>query len=140
MSRNNFTTNLQTRERMRKVGVVNTPIERIVRSLLHRQGYRFTLRRKDLPGKPDIVLPKYRTIIFVHGCFWHGHELCRKGTLRPKRNAEIWETKIQKNVARDLRVTDELHELGWRIIVIWECETKDKVALSARLTDELGDR
>ena len=102
----------------------NTKPELIVRSLLHRMGYRFRLHRKDLPGKPDIVLPRYKKIIFVHGCFWHGHTGCPRST-RPKTNSEYWERKIDKNINRDKQHVKTLREMGWSILIIWECETKD---------------
>lgn len=92
-----------------------------VRSLLHRMGYRFRLHRKDLPGKPDIVLPKYKTVIFVHGCFWHRHKGC-KYTYTPKSRTEFWKNKFDKNIARDKQVRKELKSLGWNVITVWECE------------------
>ena len=99
----------------------NTQPEIQVRSALHKAGYRFRLHRKDLPGKPDIVLPKYKTAIFVHGCFWHGHDC--KNFKWPKTRPEFWRDKILGNKARDERHSQELQKLGWRVIVIWECET-----------------
>lgn len=138
MSQEKFDTDERTRLRMQQVRVANTSIEKMVRSVLHSMGYRFTLRRRDLPGKPDVVMPKYKTIVFVHGCFWHGHAICRKGTLRPKRNAELWEQKILKNIAKDERVTQELKTLGWRVITVWECETKDRTYLAEQLTNRLS--
>ena len=137
MPRLDFDTDPQTRQRMRNVQTKDTPPERVVRSILHRAGYRFTLRRNDLPGKPDIVLPKYHTAIFAHGCFWHGHKSCDKGTRRPKRNADFWESKIKYNMAKDLRVTKQLEHLGWQVIVVWECEIKNRVELENRLKEEL---
>ncbi len=101
----------------------NTKPELFVRSLLHRMGYRFRLHRKDLPGKPDIVLPKYRAVIFVHGCFWHQHPGCKKATL-PKQNAEFWKDKLEGNVRRDEQARHRLEEAGWRVLVVWECEAK----------------
>lgn len=108
---------------MSRIRSKNTKPEVIVRSLLHRMGYRFRICVKDLPGKPDIVLPKYKTVIFVHGCFWHRHEGCKRCTT-PSSNKKYWLEKFQKNKARDLRVVNELEEKGWRVIVIWECEIK----------------
>jgi DNA mismatch endonuclease (patch repair protein) len=137
MSTDRFVTDIVTQQRMRKVRTSNTPAEKLVRSMLHRLGYRFTLHRRDLVGKPDIVLPKYRTVVFVHGCFWHGHDHCRKGVTRPKHNAQAWEEKLQYNKAKDQRVYSELARLGWRVIVVWECETKWKEALSSRLDAKL---
>ena len=114
----------------------NTKPELTVRKLLHRQGFRFRLHRKDLPGRPDIVLPKFRTVVFVHGCFWHGHDQCRKGKLRPKRNAEFWSKKLDGNKARDRSVRADLEKLGWNVIVVWQCEMKAE-DLAARLTQQI---
>lgn len=100
----------------------NTAPEIRLRSILHRAGFRFRVNRKDLPGKPDIVLPKYKTVIFVNGCFWHGHD-CKRGQ-RPQANAEFWNEKINKNIERDNIVTTELENLGWRVFIVWECEIK----------------
>lgn len=102
----------------------NTAPELIVRKLLHRKGYRFRLHRKDLPGKPDIVLTKYRTVIFVHGCFWHSHPSCSRAA-RPQSNVEFWNEKLDKNQRRDALAYDKLESMGWRILVIWQCETKN---------------
>ena len=102
----------------------NTKPEIIVRKLLFRMGYRFCLHRKDLPGKPDIVLPKYKTIIDVRGCFWHCHQDCTAGHI-PNSNQSYWKPKLEKNVARDKANEKKLKELGWKVIVIWECETKN---------------
>jgi DNA mismatch endonuclease (patch repair protein) len=91
--------------------------------MLHRLGYRFTVngpKNRSLPGKPDIVLPKYRTVIFVHGCFWHGHENCSKFRM-PKSRRAFWKKKIVGNRARDLRNEDELSDMGWRVVTVWEC-------------------
>lgn len=139
MTKSLFETDAQTRRRMQGVRVRDTDIERVVRSVLHGLGYRFTLRREDLPGKPDVVMPKYRTVIFVNGCFWHGHDACTKGTRRPRRNAEAWQRKIQKNVAKDVRVTRELEALGWTVVTIWECETKSRATLAELLSHRLGE-
>lgn len=100
----------------------NTRPEIAVRKALHAAGYRFRLHRKDLPGKPDIVLPKYRTVIFVHGCFWHGH-MC-KNFKWPKTRPEFWREKIEGNVERDKRAVALLNNLGWNIVVVWECEVR----------------
>lgn len=99
----------------------NTKPEMLVRSMLHKMGFRFRLHRKDLPGKPDIVLPRYRTVIFVHGCFWHRHDNC-KFAYEPKSRRDFWETKFKANVQRHFTVENLLVEMGWKVIVIWECE------------------
>lgn len=107
---------------MAKVKNKNTTPEIYLRSMLHKAGYRFRINRKDLPGKPDIVLPKYKAVIFVNGCFWHGHS-CKRGH-RPQSNIQFWNEKIDKNIARDKLVLDELKETGWRALTIWQCEIK----------------
>jgi DNA mismatch endonuclease (patch repair protein) len=104
-----------------------------VRTLLHSLGYRFRLHRKDLPGKPDIVLPKHGAVIFVHGCFWHCHR-CRFGRVQPTTRAEFWTSKRQSNVDRDHRNKKALRKLGWRIMVIWECEVKATEKIKVRLS------
>ena len=110
----------------------DTTPEKIVRSWLHRHGYRFRLHRKDLPGSPDVVLPKHRAVVFVHGCFWHRHPGCGKATI-PEDNREFWQAKFEKNVARDRRVRDELEALGWRVFVVWGCEIRKKDLQEKRL-------
>lgn len=105
---------------MSRIRGENTAPERQVRSLLHGLGYRFRLHRKDLPGRPDIVLPRYRTVIFVHGCFWHRHRGC-KYAYKPKSRVAFWQGKFQENLERDRRKTKALKSLGWRVIVVWEC-------------------
>ena len=118
---------------MRQVKGKDTAPERQVRRLLWSLGGRYRLHRKDLPGKPDIVLASRRLAVFVHGCFWHGHD-CRRGARPPKANADYWTAKIARNRARDVRVQDELRALGWRPETIWECELKDGEALRRKLT------
>lgn len=115
----------------------NTNPEIVVRKLLHKLGYRFRIHRADLPGKPDIVLPKYRTIIFVHGCFWHNHPGCKKAVL-PKSNIDYWHPKIEKNKKRDLEHIRNLISLRWKVYVIWECQTKDQLFLQNRLLEILN--
>ena len=124
-------------EVMSKVRSRNTKPELIVRSLLHHMGYRFRLHRADLPGKPDIVLPKYQTVIFVHGCFWHQHSGCKKATL-PKKNFDFWQAKLEANRSRDIQHVDDLTKAGWQVIVVWECETKDIDALEKTLRKSLS--
>ena len=112
----------------------NTKPEIVVRKLLHSMGYRFRLHRKDLPGSPDIVLPKYKTVIFVHGCFWHRHENCKYSST-PKTRKKFWESKFEVNVKRDLEIQEKIKNIEWRSIVIWECETKDLKKLRVKLFD-----
>jgi len=117
---------------MKRVRGKDTRPELVVRRLAHRLGYRFRLHRKDLPGSPDLVLPRYRAVIFVHGCFWHRHPGCIRASM-PSTNVAFWSAKFATNVARDQRQYTQLDEMGWRVLVIWECETKDEIALSRRL-------
>jgi DNA mismatch endonuclease (patch repair protein) len=98
----------------------NSVAELTIRSILHKMGYRFRLHVREMPGVPDIVLPKYRAVIFVQGCFWHQHSGCRKATL-PKQNAHFWKAKLSGNATRDSKVQDELKKAGWNPIIIWEC-------------------
>jgi DNA mismatch endonuclease (patch repair protein) len=108
----------------------DTQPELALRSMLHRLGYRFTVHgplNRTLPGRPDLVLPKYRTVIFVHGCFWHGHEPCRHFRL-PKSRRAFWKTKIEGNQARDLRNENSIRALGWHVVTIWECALKTQGA------------
>jgi len=116
----------------------DTRPELSVRSILHTLGYRFRLHRKDLPGRPDIVLPGYGAIIFVHGCFWHCHR-CRFGRVQPATRSEFWTAKRQSNVDRDRRNNKALRKLGWRVMVIWECEVKAPEKIRARLSRFLGE-
>ena len=107
---------------MSRIRSRDTVPELRVRSVLHRAGYRFRLHRKDLPGRPDIVLPKHRTVVFVHGCFWHRHPGCRFA-YQPKSRVAFWQKKFDDNVARDRRNVHVLRALGWRVITVWECQT-----------------
>ena len=116
-------------EIMRRVRSTDTTPEKKVRSLLHGLGFRFRLHRSDLPGKPDIVLPKYRTVIFIHGCFWHRHPGCPRAST-PATRREYWLPKFKRTVQRDQKNQAKLIELGWRVIVVWECEIKDLEHLS----------
>ena len=115
---------MQRSKNMAAVKGKNTTPEIRVRRMLHQMGYRFRLHRKDLPGKPDIVLPKYRVCIFVHGCFWHQHPGCKRATI-PQTHKLFWKEKFYKNSERDLQTKQHLKELGWRVYTIWECETKN---------------
>ncbi|MYC35231.1 MAG: DNA mismatch endonuclease Vsr [Chloroflexi bacterium] len=114
----------------------NTKPERLVRSMLHSMGYRFRLHRKDLPGRPDIVLPGRRTVVLVHGCYWHRHPGCRFA-YTPKSNIDFWNAKFAENVKRDQRQYNQLRELGWAVITVWECETKELTTLAERLSSEI---
>ncbi|MEJ5992234.1 DNA mismatch endonuclease Vsr [Ramlibacter sp. PS3R-8] len=111
----------------------DTHPERAVRSLAHGLGLRFRLHRKDLPGRPDLVFPKYKTVVFVHGCFWHRHDCGLAAT--PKTRREFWEAKFSSNVARDARNRALLEDRGWRVIEVWECETGDESRLERRLRE-----
>lgn len=117
----------------------NMKPEMAVRKLAHALGFRFRLHRKDLPGKPDLVFPKYRAVIFVHGCFWHQHDKpgCLDGR-PPKSNLDYWGPKLARNAERDALSRAALQDLGWRSLVVWECETKDSEALAAKIADFLG--
>lgn len=108
---------------MSRVRSRDTKPEKIVRSILFSQGFRFRLCQKNLPGKPDIVLKKYKTVIFIHGCFWHGHENCKKSGL-PQSNADFWKNKIERNKQRFNEVAGQLRAQGWKVVVIWECEIR----------------
>lgn len=117
---------------MRRVKGKDTSPELKVRKALTRLGARYRLNRKDLPGTPDIVLPGRKLAIFVHGCFWHGHD-CARGSRVPKANRDYWLAKVGRNKARDERTAVDLATLGWRVETIWECDLKDGVALERRL-------
>jgi DNA mismatch endonuclease (patch repair protein) len=108
---------------MRAVKSIDTAPELMVRRLAHRMGYRFRLHRKDLPGKPDLVFPKLHKVIFVHGCFWHGHD-CARGARVPKNNRDYWAKKIERNKARDQATRIALVASGWKVAVFWECELR----------------
>lgn len=121
---------------MRAVKSKNTKPELIVRRLIHRLGYRYRLHRKDLPGKPDLVFGPRRKVIFVHGCFWHGHT-CKRGDRVPKENRTYWADKIKKNKIRDEENIAALESCGWKVLVIWECQTKDAKRLEERIRSYL---
>lgn len=122
---------------MQKVRSKDTTPEMKVRSLLHSLGFRFRLHRKDLPGNPDIVLPKHSTVVFVHGCFWHRHVGCTRATT-PASRQDYWLPKFKRTVERDWVARKELSHLGWNVIVVWECELRDKVALAERLQNDIA--
>ena len=115
----------------------NTKPEIKVRKILHSMGYRFRLHSKDLPGSPDIVLPKYKTVIFVHGCFWHRHENCKYAST-PKTRKEFWNKKFTENKKRDSEIQEKIKILDWRSVVIWECETKNIENLRGKIIDVLN--
>lgn len=114
----------------------NTRPERLVRSVLHRLGFRFGLNSARLPGRPDVVLTRHRVAVFVHGCFWHRHPCCRFSYM-PKSNVAFWAEKFRQNVARDSRNRRALRRLGWRVFVVWECQASDRAALTERLAAAL---
>lgn len=126
--RNDIYTKKKRSEIMSRVKSKNTGPEMIVRSRLHKLGYRFVLNRKNLPGSPDVVLPKYKCAIFVHGCFWHQHPKCKKAAI-PKDNRDFWSRKLAENKARDKRNIKLLRREGWNVIIIWECNIKKDVNL-----------
>ncbi|MBL4537825.1 MAG: DNA mismatch endonuclease Vsr [Oceanicaulis sp.] len=121
---------------MRAVKGKDTKPEMIVRRMAHALGYRYRLHRKDLPGKPDLVFAGRQKVIFVHGCFWHGHD-CARGSRQPKTNAEYWRAKIARNISRDAANLQALDAQGWQALVLWECDLKDRDALAVRLRDFL---
>ena len=122
---------------MSRIRSRDTKPEMLLRSLLHRMGFRFRVQYKKLPGRPDIVLPRYKTVIFVHGCFWHQHSDCIEGT-RPKSNTEYWKTKLENNVTRDRRNRLAIIELGWQVLRFWECELeKTPVQIATKIAETL---
>jgi len=123
---------------MRAVKSKDTKPEIAVRRLVHKMGFRFRLHRSDLPGSPDLVFITRRKVIFVHGCFWHGHD-CARGARRPKTNADYWKAKIDRNRERDVESVRLLMSTGWRACEVWECELRDVEKLRARLFEFLTD-
>lgn len=121
----------------------DTKPEILVRSLVHKLGYRFRKHKSDLPGKPDIVLPKHRKVIFVHGCFWHGHNKCTRSS-RPSSNKSFWKKKLDTNITRDKRNIHNLKSQGWEVLIIWSCEIRNTEKLinkiSKFLTKNEGER
>jgi DNA mismatch endonuclease (patch repair protein) len=117
---------------MRAVKSKNTAPEILARRAAHRMGLRFRIHRNDLPGRPDIVLPKHRTVVFVHGCFWHGHAACDRAAL-PKSNSKFWKEKIGQNRLRDRRACVALKKLGWHVMVLWQCQIGTMDAATAKL-------
>lgn len=123
---------------MSRVGAKNTAPELAVRKLLFSMGYRYRLHGKALPGRPDIVFPGRRKVIFVNGCFWHGHESCRYGRL-PRSRIDFWADKIARNRERDSRNVEQLRQQGWRTLTVWQCELKNFEELAQKLYDFLED-
>lgn len=117
---------------MARIKGENTKPEILVRKIVHSLGYRFRLHKKNLPGKPDIVLSRHKKVIFVHGCFWHGHPGCLRSTL-PETRKQFWRNKILGNVARDIRTRRSLIRQGWGVLVVWQCQMKNVDRLSKRL-------
>ncbi|WP_277563060.1 DNA mismatch endonuclease Vsr [Burkholderia sp. IO2] len=127
---------LSPRERSKRMSLIrgrDTQPELALRRALHRLGLRFRLHGAGLPGKPDLVFPRYKTVVFVHGCFWHQHTGCSIATI-PKSNTQFWMEKFKKNIDRDKRVSAQLNELGWKVLVAWECElsTRQKIELTGK--------
>lgn len=123
---------------MSRIRSMDTTPEMVVRRTAHRLGFRFRLHRRDLPGRPDLVFPRWRKIVFVHGCFWHQHPGCREGRV-PSTNTEYWEPKLGRNVQRDAVTQETLQRAGWSTLVIWECECKSEEFVAARLARFLKD-
>jgi DNA mismatch endonuclease (patch repair protein) len=122
---------------MSRIQAKNSKPEVAVRHLLHGMGYRFRLHVISLPGRPDIVLPKYRSVVFVNGCFWHRHPGCKYAYV-PKSRLDFWTRKFEGNTSNDRKVIEELKALGWKVVTIWECEVKDKEELAERLASGIG--
>jgi DNA mismatch endonuclease (patch repair protein) len=122
---------------MRAIRSKNTEPELCVRRVAHSLGYRFRLHRDSLPGKPDLVFPGRRKVVFVHGCFWHQHQGCRDGHM-PRSNLGYWRPKLTRNTARDAEWLAAIRKCGWRVLVVWECEIKNERRLAARLRRFLG--
>ena len=119
-------------EIMARVPATGTKPELLVQELAHEMGYSFRLHMESLPGRPDLVFPRHRKIIFVHGCFWHGHENCKKAK-RPATNSDFWERKLSRNIERDHRNSVALKNSGWIVLVVWECETRNRARVAAKV-------
>ncbi len=125
---------------MSRIRGQHTKPEMVLRSALHRLGFRYTLGNRHLPGSPDLVLRRYRAVVFVHGCFWHHHRDCKSAKI-PKTNSEYWSAKFQRNVARDERNRLALREQGWKVVVVWECELyRDTLATVERVVAALAEK
>lgn len=125
--------------RMRRIRKTDTKPELAVRRLVHSMGYRYRLHRRDLPGTPDLVFPRLRKVVFVHGCFWHQHD-CPLGRKQPSANPDYWLPKLARNVQRDERAHQRLTETGWSVLAVWECQTRDSVSLSSIISAFLHRR
>jgi len=121
---------------MRSVRSRDTKPELLVRRAVTALGYRYRLHKATLPGKPDLVFASRRKVIFVHGCFWHGHD-CARGAREPKSNVDYWAAKVRRNRERDAKTIAALHDAGWKVLIVWECETKDRDQLTNRLSQFL---
>lgn len=126
-------------DNMRRIRSADTKPELVVRSLIHQLGYRFRLHRKDLPGKPDIVFPGRKKVIFVHGCFWHQHPGCREGRV-PSSRIGYWRPKLKRNRTRDAENQARLRDQGWDVLVVWECGLQDRKSLSKTLRRFLNEK
>jgi DNA mismatch endonuclease, patch repair protein len=124
------------RRTMQAVKSKDTVPELVIRRLLHEKGYRYRLHRKNLPGCPDLVFPSRKKVVFIHGCFWHGHN-CKRGARLPKSNSEYWINKVAKNRSRDVRTRRQLKRSGWKVCSIWECELKNLSTALKRLVSFL---
>jgi DNA mismatch endonuclease (patch repair protein) len=132
-------TPVQRSRLMARVVGKDTKPEWILRSALHRLGFRYRLGGGGLPGRPDLILPKYRAVVFVHGCFWHRHADCKRATL-PRTNTAFWKEKLERNVARDAEAVAALEALNWKVILVWECELyRDPVAVASRVVAALTE-
>ena len=138
MKGNGYLSDEATSKRMSSVRPIDTTPEKLVRGAATRLGMRYRLHRHDLPGRPDLVFPRLKKVILVHGCYWHRHAGCRRCTT-PVRNSALWQEKFTRTVARDARNLTAMAELGWRVLVVWECETTDAAALEARLAAFLAE-
>jgi DNA mismatch endonuclease, patch repair protein len=125
-------------EIMSKISRKNTSTEIAIRKIVFKMGYRYRLHVRELPGCPDLVLPKHKKIIFINGCFWHGHLNCNRSK-RPKTNIDFWNKKIEGNISRDKIILGNLKKLGWRVLVIWQCQIKDQVIIKTILEDFLSN-
>lgn len=123
---------------MSRVKGRDTKPEILVRSFVHRMGFRFRIHRRDMPGNPDIVLPQHNKVIFMHGCFWHGHKRCPRSK-RPATNEGFWNKKLDRNIERDKRFRRKLRSMGWKALVVWQCETRKPEKLIGKLERFLHD-